>query len=81
MVGLLQSAAVFVMMPFVNPLVKKFGKKEVASGGLLLATLVYSVLYFLPNLNATQFISILAVAMLGYGVFQPCYLGVRYRCN
>ena len=70
MVGLLQSCAVFVVMPFINPLVKKFGKKEVASGGLLLATVVYAVLYFLPNLNATQFISILTVAMIGYGTFN-----------
>jgi GPH family glycoside/pentoside/hexuronide:cation symporter len=70
MVGFLQSAAVFVAMPFVNPLVKKFGKKEVASGGLLLAAVVYAVLYFLPNLNATQFITVLAVAMLGYQIFN-----------
>nr|WP_184524942.1 glycoside-pentoside-hexuronide (GPH):cation symporter [Bacillus benzoevorans] len=70
MVGLLQSAAVFVAMPFVNPLVKKFGKKEVASGGLLLAAIVYTALYFLPNLNATQFIAVLAVAMLGYQIFN-----------
>lgn len=69
-VGLLQSVAVFVAMPFVQPLVKKFGKKEVASGGLLLATLVYGVLYFLPNLTSTQFISVLTVAMLGYGAFN-----------
>ena len=30
LVGLLQSFAVFVAMPFISPLVKKFGKKEVA---------------------------------------------------
>lgn len=69
-VGLLQSCAVFVMMPFVNPLVRKFGKKEVASGGLLVATAVYLILYFLPSITATQFIAILAVAMLGYGLFN-----------
>lgn len=70
MVGLLQSCAVFVAMPFIQPLVKKFGKKEVASGGLLIAAIVYTVLYFLPNLTATQFIGILTVAMLGYGIFN-----------
>jgi glycoside/pentoside/hexuronide:cation symporter, GPH family len=70
MVGLLQSIAVFVGMPFVKPLVAKFGKKEVASGGLLLATVVYAVLYFLPNISATQFIGILTVAMFGYGIFN-----------
>jgi glycoside/pentoside/hexuronide:cation symporter, GPH family len=70
MVGLLQSVAVFVAMPFVQPLVKKFGKKEVASGGLLVATLVYGVLYLLPNLSAMQFIGVLTIAMVGYGVFN-----------
>jgi glycoside/pentoside/hexuronide:cation symporter, GPH family len=70
MVGLLQSGAVFVGMPFVRPLVAKFGKKEVASGGLLLAAIVYAVLYFLPNVTATQFIGILTVAMFGYGIFN-----------
>lgn len=70
MVGLLQSVAVFVAVPFIQPLVKKFGKKEVATGGLLLASLVYTILYFLPNLSATQFIAILTVAMFGYGIFN-----------
>ncbi|WP_043930814.1 MFS transporter [Bacillus sp. EB01] len=69
-VGLLQSLAVFVAMPFVGPLVKKFGKKEVASGGLLVAAVVYFILYLLPNVTATTFIAILTVAMLGYGVFN-----------
>ncbi|MEH7085525.1 glycoside-pentoside-hexuronide (GPH):cation symporter, partial [Neobacillus drentensis] len=70
MVGLLQSIAIFVAMPFVKPLVTKFGKKEVASSGLLLAAIVYGVLYLLPNLTATQFIGILTVGMLGYGIFN-----------
>ncbi len=69
-VGLLQSVAVFIAMPFVKPLVAKFGKKELASAGLLLAAVFYFVLYLLPNLNATQFISILFIAMIGYGLFN-----------
>ncbi|MEH7097841.1 MFS transporter [Neobacillus vireti] len=70
MVGLLQSVAVFVGMPMVKPLVAKFGKKEVASGGILLATLIYALLFFLPNLTATQFIGVLTIAMFGYGIFN-----------
>jgi GPH family glycoside/pentoside/hexuronide:cation symporter len=70
MVGLLQSVAVFVAMPFINPLVKKFGKKEVASAGILLAAVVYGILYLLPNLTSGQFIGILAIAMFGYGIFN-----------
>jgi glycoside/pentoside/hexuronide:cation symporter, GPH family len=70
MVGLLQSIAVFVGMPMVRPLVSKFGKKEVASGGILLAAVVYAVLYFLPNLTSTQFIGVLTIGMFGYGIFN-----------
>jgi glycoside/pentoside/hexuronide:cation symporter, GPH family len=70
MVGLLQSVTVFIAMPFIQPLVKRFGKKEVAAGGILLATLVYAALYLLPNLTATQFIGVLSVAMFGYGIFN-----------
>jgi GPH family glycoside/pentoside/hexuronide:cation symporter len=70
MVGLLQSVAVFIGMPMVKPLVAKFGKKELASAGILIAAVVYGVLYLLPNLNSTQFISILFVAMFGYGLFN-----------
>ena len=70
MVGLLQSGAVFVMAPFVQTLVKKFGKKEVASAGILVASLVYGALYILPDLNVTAFIGILTIAMLGYGTFN-----------
>ena len=70
LVGLLQSVVVFVAMPFISPLVKKFGKKEVASSGLLLAAVVYAVLYFLPGLTSMQFVAVLTIAMFGYGVFN-----------
>ena len=69
-VGLIQAGAVFVMAPFIQKLVKKFGKKEVASIGILVAGIVYLILYLLPNLSATQFIGLLAIALLGYGVFN-----------
>ena len=55
------------MAPFIQKLVKKFGKKEVASIGILVAGIVYLILYLLPNLSVTQFIGLLAVAMLGDG--------------
>ncbi|MBB6283705.1 MFS transporter [Geobacillus subterraneus] len=70
LVGLLQSVAVFVAMPFVKPLVAKFGKKETAAAGLLLAAVVYVLLYFLPQLTVVQFIALLTVAMFGYGFFN-----------
>ncbi|EKN62483.1 sugar (glycoside-Pentoside-Hexuronide) transporter [Neobacillus bataviensis LMG 21833] len=70
MVGLIQTVTVFIAMPAIKPLVAKFGKKETAAAGLLLAAVVYLLLYFLPNLNATQFIAILSFAMFGYAFFN-----------
>ena len=71
MVGLLQTYAVFVAMPFVNPLVKKFGKKEIASVGMVLAALLYMLFYTsYQDLTAMQFVGILAVGMFGYGFFN-----------
>jgi glycoside/pentoside/hexuronide:cation symporter, GPH family len=70
MVGLIQSAAVFVAIPLAKPLVARFGKKEVASVGMLLAGIVYLLLYFLPDLSASQFIAISSVGMFGYAFFN-----------
>ncbi|WP_342504825.1 glycoside-pentoside-hexuronide (GPH):cation symporter [Sporosarcina sp. FSL K6-2383] len=70
MVGFLQTGTVFVAMPMVRALVNKFGKKEVAAAGALLSAVIYSLLYFLPNLSTTQFISLLTIAMFGYAFFN-----------
>ena len=69
-VGLVQAGTVFIMAPFIQKLVKKFGKKEVASIGILVAGIAYLILYLLPNLSVIQFIGLLAVAKLGEGVFN-----------
>lgn len=69
-VGFLQTATVFIAMPMVNPLVVKFGKKELTSAAMLLSSFVYGLLFFLPNLSYTAFIAILAVAMFGYAFFN-----------
>ena len=69
-VGLIQTATVFLAIPLVQPLVKKFGKKEIASAGMLLAALSYGVLYFLPNASLTTFLIGSAFGMFGYGFFN-----------
>jgi len=70
LLGLFQSGTVFIAIPLVKPLVAKFGKKEVASAGLLLASLVYAVLYFLPGLSTMAFMCVLSIAMFGYAFFN-----------
>ena len=69
-VGLIQTATVFLAIPLVKPLVAKFGKKETASAGMLLAAVAYGVLYFLPNAGLTVFLIGSAVGMFGYGFFN-----------
>ncbi|MET3322097.1 UNVERIFIED_ORG: GPH family glycoside/pentoside/hexuronide:cation symporter [Peribacillus simplex] len=70
LIGFVQTAAVFVAMPIAKPCVAKFGKKETASIGMLLAGGVYGLLYFMPNLSAIQFIIISAIGMFGFGFFN-----------
>ncbi|WP_462412604.1 MFS transporter [Neobacillus sp. Marseille-QA0830] len=70
LVNLVQAVTVFIAMPMIKPLVAKFGKKEVASGGILLAATVYFLLYLLPNLTGMQFLGILSIGMFGYGIFN-----------
>lgn len=68
--GFIQTITVFIAIPMVKPLVAKFGKKETAAAGILLAVVVYALLYFLPQLNAIQFIAVSSVAMFGYAFFN-----------
>ncbi|WP_455675506.1 MFS transporter [Pradoshia sp.] len=69
-VGFVQSGAVLVVAPFILKLVKKYGKKEVASIGVLIAAIAYGVLYILPNLSMMAFIGILAIANLGFSALN-----------
>ena len=70
MVGLIQTAAAFLALPLVTPLVAKFGKKETAAAGMLIAFLAYITLYFLPNLGLTPFLVLTAVGMYGFAFFN-----------
>ncbi|MBY3621848.1 MFS transporter [Acinetobacter sp. CUI P1] len=69
-VGIVQTLSMFIAMPLVKPLVARFGKKETASAGLLLAAAIYAVLYFIPNVSTNQFIGILSIATFGYAFFN-----------
>lgn len=70
LVGVMQVATVLIAIPLAKPLVARFGKKEVTSAGLLLTVMVYGILYFLPDLTATQFVSVSAIGMFGYAFFN-----------
>ncbi|TBL78529.1 MFS transporter [Paenibacillus thalictri] len=69
-VGLLQTAAAFVAIPAVKPLVSRFGKKTTITLGLLLSAVAYLALYLQPGLGIMPFIAILTIAMFGYAFFN-----------
>ncbi|WP_078411354.1 MFS transporter [Priestia abyssalis] len=70
LIGLIQAGAVFIAIPLAKPCVAKFGKKETAAAGMLLAAVVYTLLYFLPDLTAIQFVAVAAVGMFGFAFFN-----------
>jgi glycoside/pentoside/hexuronide:cation symporter, GPH family len=70
MINFVTSGTVFVLMPFLSPLVKKFGKKELAAFGMLLAGVVYLALFFLKDISAIQFVSIITIGMFGNAIFN-----------
>ncbi|THE12761.1 MFS transporter [Bacillus timonensis] len=70
LVNLVTSGTVFVLMPFLSPLVKRFGKKELAAFGMLLAGVVYLLLFFLKDISAIQFVGIVTIGMLGNAIFN-----------
>jgi glycoside/pentoside/hexuronide:cation symporter, GPH family len=68
--SLVQSGAVFLAMPLLTPLVKRFGKKEVASVGMLLASIGYLLLYLIPNISLPVFIAVNAIGLMGFALFN-----------
>lgn len=67
LIGLVQIGATFLAIPLAKPLVARFGKKEVASVGMLLTSLTYFLLYFLPDPSVSQFIILSGIGMFGMG--------------
>lgn len=63
--GAVGMATSFVVLPALAPLVKKFGKKELAGGGLILSSVAYSILFILPISNPYIFIALQGIGMLG----------------
>ncbi|RLL40704.1 MFS transporter [Oceanobacillus piezotolerans] len=68
--SLIQSGAVFLAMPALTPLVKRFGKKELGSAGMLIAGIAYLVLYLIPNISLPVFFTINAIGLFGFAFFN-----------
>lgn len=68
--GMIGMIASLTVMPIVGSLVKKFGKKESAVLGGAFASIVYAVLFFIPNMTPVIYIVLSFVAGLGTGVIN-----------
>ncbi|RHW30263.1 MFS transporter [Oceanobacillus profundus] len=68
--SLLQSGAVFLAMPVLAPLVKRFGKKELGAAGMLIAGIAYLILYLIPNISLPLFFTINAIGLFGFAFLQ-----------
>jgi glycoside/pentoside/hexuronide:cation symporter, GPH family len=69
-VGIIQTLTVFIAIPLIKPLVAKYGKKEIAAVGMLLAGIMYILLFFLPGLSTNLFITLVAIGMFGFAFFN-----------
>lgn len=68
--GLIQGGAIFLAMPTLAPLVKRFGKKEVGLTGLLIAGTMYITLYLIPGITLIQFMVINIIGLVGFSYFN-----------
>lgn len=68
--GMIGMIASFVVLPFLGPLVKKFGKKELATGTMVITILGNIILFVMPITNPYTFMGINFIASLGTGFFN-----------
>ncbi|MGG1519499.1 glycoside-pentoside-hexuronide (GPH):cation symporter [Paenibacillus oryzisoli] len=70
LVGLLQAVIILIAIPLAKPLVARFGKKEIAASGMLLAGAVYLLLAAFPGISVTGFVALSSVGTLGMAFFN-----------
>lgn len=59
-----------VLAPFVSKISVRFGKKEAGAAGMLLAGVVYLLIFFLKIKNIVLYMALFFVATLGVGLFN-----------
>lgn len=67
--GMITLLNIVIVAPAITPLSKKFGKKEMASGGLLVSSILSFVIFLMPIQNAFVFVVLNYIASLGYNLF------------
>lgn len=67
--GMITLLNIVIVAPAIGPLSKKFGKKEMASGGLLVSAILSFIIFLIPIQNAFMFVVCNYIASLGYNLF------------
>jgi GPH family glycoside/pentoside/hexuronide:cation symporter len=67
--GMITLLNIVIVAPAIAPLSKKFGKKEMASGGLLVSSILNFLIFLMPIQNAFLFVVLNYIASLGYNLF------------
>lgn len=66
--GIAGMIPMFIVLPFIGKLVKRFGKKEITTFGIALAMCVYGILFITTITNPYVYIGLTMVAGLGSGI-------------
>ena len=66
----LQTILALAVIPFITPLAKKFGKKEISGISMLVSGLLYAVLYMMPNVSLTTYIVLSSAAYFALSFFM-----------
>ncbi len=69
-VNLISVGGILLVAPFVTKIARVFGKKEAGAIGMLLAGIMYIILFFLKVKSIPVFLILLFLAMLGVGLFN-----------
>lgn len=65
-VALVSMLPIFLISPILNPLVSKFGKKEISVIGCIFASFFGFLIYFLPSINTWTYLILLFFCTAGY---------------
>ena len=68
--GFVSTGITLLIIPMAAPIVRKYGKKEMSTVGLAIATIAYTALYFIPNITATGFVIGTGIGMFGISLFN-----------
>ena len=69
-VNIVSMAGVFALAPFITKIASEFGKKEAGALGMLLAGIVYVLMFFLRIKSIPLFMALLFLGTLGTGLFN-----------